>query len=426
MTSLNRFKTFYQTFREISKIVHSTTDIDEILRQIASRTTQGMSAKGAVLCILKKDSSHFRPRASYGIGEKYLALKPLSGKELLSWPINNQIHIINDIFNAPRVKYPQEAWDEGVRMMMDVPLLIDGQLIGFMRIYFAEHKTFSEDERDFIHAVVEQCACAINHDEEIKSHILLYNKLAIKIDRLSSLGRMAAGIAHEINNPLTGILLYSSNLFRKTKEPGPYKDGLEIIMNETQRCKTIIQGLLDFSREKELKKVNANINKVMEKALVLMENEFLIKRIDIIRDFDCNIYEFCLDDNQMEQVFINLLLNAAHAVDEKGTITIQTRLEKARNRVVVEVEDTGCGIPLKNLKKIFEPFYTTKSEGTGLGLAVSYGIVKKHNGTVKIFSEPGIGTTITIALPILTETSAGTDEKTKERLINGSAKNSDY
>ena len=144
MTSLNRFKTFYQTFREISKIVHSTTDIDEILKKVAYRTTQGVSAKGAVLCILKKDSSHFRPRASYGIGEKYLSLKPLSGKELLAWPANDQIHIINDIFNAPRVKYPQEAWDEGVRMMVDVPLLIDNQLIAFMRIYFAEQKEFSE------------------------------------------------------------------------------------------------------------------------------------------------------------------------------------------------------------------------------------------------------------------------------------------
>ncbi|MFO7883963.1 MAG: ATP-binding protein [Desulfobacteraceae bacterium] len=424
MTSLNRFKKFYKTFREISQVVHSTTDMDQILEKVVLRTTQGISAKGAVLCLLKKDSSHFTPRASYGIGEKYLALKPLSGKELLSWPENNKIHIINNIFNAPRVKYPQEAWDEGVRMMIDVPLLIDNQLTGFIRIYFAEQKVFSDDERDFIQAVAEQCACAINHDEEIKSHIISYNKLAIKIDRMSSLGRMAAGIAHEINNPLTGILLYSSNLLKKTKGNGPYRDGLEIIMNETQRCKTIIQGLLDFSREKKLEKVNSNINKVMEKSLVLMENEFLIKRIEIIRDFDCSIPEFLLDSNQMEQVFINLLLNSAHSVDEKGTITIRTRFDKEKNRVIIEVEDTGCGIPMDDLKKIFEPFYTTKPDGTGLGLAVSYGIIKKHKGSVKIFSELDLGTTITIALPILPEHQI--NESTKERLINESAENPDY
>ncbi|MFO7750485.1 MAG: ATP-binding protein [Desulfobacteraceae bacterium] len=413
MTSLNRFKTFYRSFREISQVVHSTTDMDEILRKIASRTTQGISAKGAVLCLLKKDSSHFTPRASYGIGEKYLALNPLSGKELLSWPENKNIHIINNIFNAPRVKFPQEAWDEGVRMMIDVPLHIDKQLIGFIRIYFSEQKTFSDDERDFIHAVAEQCACAINHDEEIKTHILSYNKLAIKVDRMSSLGRMAAGIAHEINNPLTGILLYSSNLFKKARENGPCKDGLEIIMNETQRCKTIIQGLLEFSREKELEKTNANINEVMKKALVLMENEFLLKRIDIVKHLDKTIQNFLLDSNQMEQVFINLLLNATHAVDEKGVITITTRLEQKKHRVIVEIEDTGCGIAMDDIKKIFEPFYTTKSDGTGLGLSVSYGIIKKHQGNVKIFSKPGRGTTITLSLPLITEI----NEQTEKRLI---------
>jgi len=414
MTSLNRFKTFYQTFREISKVVHSTTDMDEIFKKIASKTTQGISAKGAVLCLLKKDSSHFSPRASYGIGEKYLALKPLSGKELLAWPENKNIHIINNIFDAPRVKFPQEAWDEGIRMMIDVPLLINSQLIGFIRIYFSAQKEFSDDEIDFIHAVAEQCACAVNHDEEIKSHIVSYNKLAIKIDRMSSLGRMAAGIAHEINNPLTGILLYSSNLLKKTENDGPFRTGLGIIMDETQRCKTIIQGLLDFSREKELKKTTTQINEVMEKALLLMENEFLLKQINIVKEYDHNIKEFPLDSNQMEQVFVNLLLNSAYAVDRKGVITIRTFTEKIKKQVIVELEDTGCGMHMDDIKKIFEPFYTTKSDGTGLGLSVSYGIIRKHQGSIKIFSEPGEGTTIIIALPMVTET----NDKINERLIS--------
>ena len=403
MTALKKYKTFYRLFREVSKVVHSNSDIDEVLGVVASRLVQGLDGKGAVLCVMDKNSGHFQVRSSYGMPENYLALDPLAGKELLCWPeADDMIHIIDDLFEEPRVRYPQEAWDEGIRMMMDVPLLIHGQIFGFMRIYFSEKRVLSEDELDFVWAVVEQSSCAINHDEEIKSHILQYNQLATKVDRMSSLGRMAAGIAHEINNPLTGILLYSSNLSKKA-EPGPCKEGLEIIMQETQRCKKIIQGLLDFSREKKPRKILANLNKVIEKSLALMENELFIRRIKVVRDFDYEIRSFFLDEDQLEQVLVNLLFNAVHAICEKGVITIRSRTREEDNCVLLEVEDNGCGIHKENLKKIFEPFYTTRSNGTGLGLAVSYGIIRNHQGRIKISSELGLGTLIRVTLPVLEE-----------------------
>ena len=407
MTELSQYKTFYRIFRDISRVVHAKKNLNDVLDQVVSKLVQAVDGKGAALCVIDKDSKHFKIRAACGISEKYLILKPLSGTELLRWPeSDDQIHIIRDLFKAPRVKYPQEAWDEGIRMIIDVPIVIKGHVFGFTRVYFGEKREVSKDEIDFLWAVEEQSACAINHDEEIKSHILQYNRLATKIDRMSSLGRMAAGIAHEINNPLTGILLYSSNLFKKVAE-GPFREGLGIIMEETQRCKKIIQGLLDFSREKKPQKIMANINQVIEKSLALMENELFIRRITVVKEFDTDIKSFLLDDNQMEQVLINLLLNAAQAIGEKGIITIRSRMQPAKNRVVVEFEDNGCGIPGDNLKKVFEPFYTTKSSGTGLGLAVSYGIIRNHQGSVKIFSEPGVGTVITLALPIFEESSKG-------------------
>ncbi|WP_457552984.1 GAF domain-containing sensor histidine kinase [Desulfobacula sp.] len=404
MTELIKFKTFYRAFREVSKVVHSTSKIDlnEVLKLIVSKTTIGLNAKGAALCIHYKDSGYFHIRASYGIDEKYLALEPLTGKRFIAWPgKTHEIQIITDIFNAHRVKNPQEAWDLGIRMMVDVPLVIDDIVFGFIRTYFSKKKRFSDDELDFINAVAEQCACAINHNDRIKSQTLRYNKLATKIDRLSSLGRMAAGIAHEINNPLTGILLYSSNLFKKASKDGPFKEGLEIIMEETQRCKTTIQGLLDFSREKKPEKVDVNINTVIEKSFTLMENEFHLKRIQTKKDLDPAIVNFQLDDNQIEQVLINLLLNAIHAVNEKGIINIRSRMDMEKKSVLIEIQDNGYGIPKDKLKKIFEPFYTTKSHGTGLGLSVSYGIIKNHQGTVKILSELGKGTLIAINLPIM-------------------------
>ena len=404
MNELKQFKIFYQAFREVSKAVHtkSKTDLNKILELIVSHTTIGLNANGAALCIFDKNSGYFQIRASYGIDKKYLALEPLTGKRFISWPgKNHEIQIITDILNAHRVKYPQEAWDIGIRMMVDVPLVIDGMVFGFIRAYFFKKKKFSDNELDFIMAVTEQCACAINHDDRIKFHVMQYNKLATRIERLSSLGRMAAGIAHEINNPLTGILLYSSNLFKKASKDGPFREGLEIIMQETQRCKATIQGLLDFAREKKPEKVDANINAVIEKTLALMENEFLIKRIQVKKNLDPTIINFQFDDNQIEQVLINILLNAAHAINEKGIINIRSGMDKKKNSVFIKIRDNGYGIPKNKLKKIFEPFYTTKTDGTGLGLAVSYGIIKNHQGTVDILSELGIGTLITLQLPII-------------------------
>ncbi len=407
MTAIERYKTYYRLFREVSGVVHSKSDINEVLGLVVSRIVQGTDANGGVLCVMDKEVGHFRVRSSYGMAEPYLSREPLVGKELLLWPeTDDEIHIIDDLFKAPRVRYPQEVWDEGIRMIVDVPLRIKGQdqgpVFGFARIYFTAKREFSEDEIDFIRAIAEQTSCAINHDEAIKSHIIQYNQLATKVDRMSSLGRMAAGIAHEINNPLTGILLYSSNLSKKA-EPGPCREGLEIIMQETQRCKKIIQGLLDFSREKKPQKILANINKVIEKSLSLMDNELFIRRIKVVRDIDYDIRSFFLDDDQLEQVLVNLLFNAVHAIGEKGLITIRSGMSEDGKCVVVEVEDNGCGIHKDNLKKIFEPFYTTRSNGTGLGLAVSYGIVRNHQGRINISSELGIGTLIRLTLPVLEE-----------------------
>jgi signal transduction histidine kinase len=175
-------------------------------------------------------------------------------------------------------------------------------------------------------------------------------------------------------------------------------------MQETQRCKVTIQGLLDFSREKKPEKVDANINTVIEKSLALMDNEFLIKRIQIIKNLDLAIVNFQLDPNQIEQVLINLLLNAVHAITGKGTIGIRSRMDTEGHTVSIEIQDNGYGIPQDKLQKVFEPFYTTKSDGTGLGLSVSYGIIKNHQGTVNVLSEPGTGTLITIELPIMDDT----------------------
>jgi len=225
------------------------------------------------------------------------------------------------------------------------------------------------------------------------------------VDKMSSLGRMAAGVAHEINNPLAGILLYSSNMRKKVPAGSPLEQGLQIIINETQRCKTIIQGLLDFARDTEPNKISADINDIMLSALSIADNEFKLKHVRIINQLSESMIKIPLDKNQILQVFLNILLNALQAVPENGCVTVRSRVDNGRKKIIVEVEDNGCGISPDNIRKIFDPFFSTKSNGTGLGLAVSYGIIKNHDGDIEAFSKVDEQTRFTVELPVLPEPS---------------------
>jgi signal transduction histidine kinase len=211
---------------------------------------------------------------------------------------------------------------------------------------------------------------------------------------------MAAGIAHEINNPLAGILLFSSRMRKKVTEEGPIKEGLDVIVQETQRCKGIIQDLLEFSRDKEPEKAESSINDIIEKALSILENELHLHHISVEKNLSGDIPLISLDVNLMQQVFVNLLINAVEAIQENGVIRIQSYVNPNRKTVGVGVVDTGGGIPPDDMVKIFEPFFSTKKNGTGLGLAVSYGIVQKHGGNVQVSSRLGEGTQFTVEIPL--------------------------
>jgi signal transduction histidine kinase len=219
---------------------------------------------------------------------------------------------------------------------------------------------------------------------------------------------MAAGIAHEINNPLAGILLYSSNMSKKVPRGGRLEEGLDIIIKETQRCKTIIQGLLEFARDREPQKALANINDIMGNALGIVDNEFRLRHVDLQLQLAKDMVKTLVDANQIEQVFINLLLNALHAVEENGRVSVQSAVDLEHNRIQVEIADNGCGITAPDIKRIFEPFYSTKTKGTGLGLAVSYGIIKNHQGDIRVSSVPDKITQFTLEFPIRAATSGET------------------
>lgn len=409
MTSATKFESYFHVLKDVIRAMHSITNLQEVLNMVVTKTIGALDAKGALLRILNKETNQFEVRAACGLGERYLKKGPVSTQTLLSTLSElDKISIITDIRHAPRVEYPQETWDEGVRMMIDMPLGIH-EPMGLIRIYFTDQRAFSDDELDFIRTVAMHCACVIKRVQLMENQQSQFDHLATQVEKRSSLGRMAAGIAHEINNPLTGILLYSSNLSKKVEKGGRLEEGLTIIIKETQRCKTIIQGLLEFSREQEPEMVQTDINHIMESALGIVENEFHLRQVRIRKELADDMPKTFLDENQIEQVFINLLLNALQAVDDRGLVMVKSAVDSETGRVQMEVSDNGCGITVENLKKIFEPFFSTKGDGTGLGLAVSCGIVENHKGNIRVFSEPKQGARFVVEFPIPTHNLTGKD-----------------
>jgi two-component system NtrC family sensor kinase len=230
---------------------------------------------------------------------------------------------------------------------------------------------------------------------EIQAHL-------IQSEKLASIGKLAAGVAHEINNPLGGILIYSHLILEDTPKGSPHCENLKKIVRETTRCKEIVKGLLDFARPKEPQMVPTDIHELLDKCLALMESHALFQNIHIEKSYTPAFPRIIADSGQLQQVFMNIILNAAEAMNGNGTLTLRTSLDPARQEAAVEISDTGHGIKEEDKRRLFEPFFTTKEvgKGTGLGLAISYGIVKKHQGTIDVRSEAGQGAAFTVRLPL--------------------------
>jgi two-component system NtrC family sensor kinase len=220
-------------------------------------------------------------------------------------------------------------------------------------------------------------------------------------EKLASMGQLAAGVAHEINNPLGSILLLSDVMNKEIAEDDPHREDLEMIIKETTRCKIIVSDLLNFSRQQHVLAQNTDLHSLIEKTIREVEKKPDFKDVQIIRQYSSDLPTIQADPDQLQQVFTNLLNNAAEAMENGGTITLSTR-SIDQKQVEIKISDTGIGIPEENLGKLFTPFFTTKAlgKGTGLGLSIVYGIIKMHRGQIYVSSQVGTGTDFTITLPI--------------------------
>lgn len=260
-------------------------------------------------------------------------------------------------------------------------------------------------------------AGSIGFFHDLRERIHIQQKLEktqlqlIQSEKMASLGKLAAGVAHQLNNPLGGITLYTKLMLEDYDLDDNAKEDLYRILKDAQRCRDTVKELLEFARQTRQFMKPQNINRAIERTLYLIENQTLFHNITVRKKMAPFVPLVMADAQQLGHVFMNIIINAAQAMEGNGIITITTRESATKDGVIIEIADTGPGITRENLEHIFEPFFTTKAEGkgTGLGLSVVYGIIENHGGTITARSVPGRGSTFTVELPVTHESEKGAE-----------------
>ena len=222
----------------------------------------------------------------------------------------------------------------------------------------------------------------------------------IQSEKLASVGKLAAGVAHEINNPLTAILTNSSLMLTDLPPEHSMREDMQTIVNETLRCRKIVKGLLDFARQTTPEKQLINVNEIINGTVSLVQNQAKMQNIELHLTLEPSLPKVMVDVQQIQQVFVNIIVNAADVMPDGGKLTIASGVDSKNNMVTISFSDSGPGIDQQHIDKLFDPFFTTKETGTGLGLAISYGIIERHNGTIEVRNNLTGGAVFTIKLPV--------------------------
>jgi len=249
--------------------------------------------------------------------------------------------------------------------------------------------------------------------QKIEEDLENTHQMLMQSEKMAGLGRLAAGVAHEINNPMSGIMLYANMVAEDLGEDHPLQDDLKTIIREAERCKVIVADLLEFSHQTSYEMDRLNLNEVVTKTLGVLKNQPSFHNIEIVLNLAQDLCPIFGNAIRLNQVVMNILVNGAQAMEYGGTITITTRNRAGRELAELMITDTGHGIPLDQREKIFDPFYTTKKpgEGTGLGLSVSYAIIKEHQGTIRVTDSSENGTTFSLRFPAVQEAGIGATEQ---------------
>jgi two-component system NtrC family sensor kinase len=310
--------------------------------------------------------------------------------------------------------YVDSMIEEGLQSSVYIPLVSKEKPVGVMCVSSHSEYKFSPDFVEFLTAIGNQIGVAIENANLYESIKRAYLELTeaqeqvIRTEKLASLGKLAATIAHEINNPLAVVLNYIK-LMRKLKNRDSFTpERLEDISrylttmeSETARCGEIVKNLLAFSRQSKITMEDHSIEEIIDRTLTLISHDLEMKEMQLVRDIAPDLPRVRCDFRQIQQALLNLMINASEAMTKEGVLTVSAKASEKKGFSKVAVSDTGCGISKKDLRNIYEPFFTTKEEakGVGLGLSVVYGIITRHGGVIEVASEVRKGSTFEIHLP---------------------------
>jgi len=409
----------FATLNAISKIISSSLNLDEMLSSTIDKILDAPEVESVSIYLLNDGGKILNLAAHKGLSANFIN-KPLMrsrkpGNGLLGQTLlDGEPKVVDNTLQSigPDVDLLIE---KGFQSTVYIPLTTKGASIGVMCLSSLKPYMFSSEFVEFLTVIGNHIGVAVDNANMHKNIKEAYQDLKevqeqiVWTEKLASLGKLAATIAHEINNPLAGVLNYirliikqlSRNRFthEKLEDISRY---LKIMESETARCGEIVKDLLAFSRRTKITMESNSIEDIINKTLNLISHELEMKELQLKKNIAPNLPKVKCDFKQIQQVLLNLMYNASEAMPSGGTLTITAnRANGAKALLEVAISDTGCGISEKDMENIFEPFFTTKEEGkgVGLGLSVVYGIIARHNGTIAVESEPGKGSTFTIRLP---------------------------
>ena len=398
----------FESLASVSRTINSTLNLDEALRAVTREACLLMRARMCSLMMLDETHEWLNLRASYGAGEAYLNKPRLSVEEsLLGVVVRRKKPLqVENVQTSNRYQNVEVARREGLISLLSVPLLFAGQVTGALNVYTGRPYSFSNEEIRILSALAELSGIAIEKARLYERTVDVEEQLR-QNEKLSALGLLAAEVAHEIRNPLTVMKLLYHSLDLKFSAGDPRAKDARLIEAKIEHLNRIVEQILAFARTTEPQLVPVNLNELIDELGLLVRHKLANQNVEFVRDLQPDLPPVPGDAPQLEQAFLNLILNAAEAMPDGGRLTIRSRairLPRASTRpthVALEFKDTGKGMSEELQRRAFTTFLsTTKAKGTGLGLAIVGRIIETHRGNIRIKSRLNHGTIITVSLPV--------------------------
>jgi signal transduction histidine kinase/DNA-binding response OmpR family regulator len=405
---------------ETSKIIVSTRNLDDLLEKILDSSIQVTKAKKGSLLLVDEKNRELKIKSARGLKADIIAsTKLFVGEGISGWVAREgKPVLVTNIEQDKRFKKTNDPKYETKSFMsaplVSVPFVFQGKVLGVVNVSDKiSGEAFTKRDLTLLSVLTSQGAIAI---ENAKLYSQLQNKVKeleqsikglnqakeqlIRSEKLVSIGRLASGIVHEICNPLNVISGHVQLLMMDIEKDSSLIKSLKIIEDNVARTSRIANNLLKFAKPSQLEISILDVNQLLEEALSMVAKRIYLKNIKMVKNFASSLPDIFGDSQQLQQVFLNIILNAEQSMSDGGDLIISTNSTPEKNFVEISFQDTGCGIPQCNINRIFDPFFTAKQGGRGLGLSVSYGIIKMHKGTIDVESKEGEGSTFTIKLPV--------------------------